>query len=465
MKNKFILPLWIMALLMLLACDEDVEKATLNDAIPANTLQPLEASAYTLVFEEGADDFEAFTWTVPDYGFVASANYTVEIDKAGWGFANAFVLEAANATSATLTVGELNDALLGLGLEPGEAAPVEVRVRATIGTRLEPVYSTVLSLTITPYATTFPPVYIVGDAQAWTLGDAVEMPSIAPGTYQAVAMFQNNGKFRLFETLSWTATQWGWSYFSGGTIASELTNAGDGDSNFLFNGATGYYKITVSLKDKTIAVEASAAPTLYLVGDAQAWDLGAALEMQTLGNGQFEVVGQFQQNGKFRFFVSPDWGADQYRYSFFSSGTIDADDLGDGADGDSNFLFKSASGVYKVVVNINSKTVTVEPEDEPALYIIGDDQGWSLGNAFKLTWLGGGKYEGTGTFTNGAKFRFFDRPDWSADFGDYTYFADGTISNLVENAADTDANFRFTGTTGTYTINVDLYNQVIELAP
>jgi hypothetical protein len=462
MKNKIILPLWIMAMLMLLACDEDIEKATLNDDIPANTLEPLQAASYTLVFEEGEEDFETFHWAVPDYGFVASANYTVEIDKEGWGFANAFELEAANATSATLTVAELNEALLGLGLSPGEPAPIEVRVRATIGTRLDPVYSTVLSLTVTPYTTIFPPVYIVGEAQAWNLGAAVELPSIAPGTYEAVAMFQNNATFRLFETPSWTATQWGWNYFSGGTIASELTNSGDGDSNFLFGGATGYYKITVSLKDKTIAIEASAAPTLYIVGDAQAWDLNNAIEMQSLGNGQFETVGQFQQNGKFRFFVSPDWGADQYRYSFFSSGTIDTD-LGDGADGDSNFLFKSTSGVYKIVVNINSKTITAEPVDEPALYIIGDDQGWTLGNALQLTWLGGGKYEGTGTFTNGAKFRFFDRPDWSADFGDYTYFEEGTISELLENAADNDAIFRFTGATGTYTIHVDLYNQLIEL--
>lgn len=463
MRNKIILPLMLLSLFILQACESDIDKVEMNTAITPNTLEPLPASAYTLAFDEGGNNFETFHWAAPDYGFAASVSYTVEIDKTGWGFANAFALEANNATSATLTVGALNGALLGLGLAPGEPASVEVRVRATIGTKVEPVYSTVLGLTITPYATTFPPLYIVGDVQAWNLDAAVEVPSIAPDTYEAVAMFQNNGKFRLFDTPDWTAPQYGWSYFNGGTIADVLADGADGDSNFLFNGETGYYKITVSLKNKTIAVEPASAPMLYIVGDAQAWDLNNALELQSLGNGQFEVVGQFQQNGKFRFFVSPDWGADQYGYSFFSSGTVDADDLSDGADGDSNFLFKSTSGVYKLTVNINTKTITVDPVDEPALYIIGDDQGWNLGNALQLTWLGGGKYEGSGTFTAGATFRFFEKADWGAKQYGWSYFSEGTIADTLEDPADSDSNFRVAGTTGTYTIRVDLYNQVIEL--
>src|SRR5262249_35199527 len=114
--------------------------------------------------------------------------------------------------------------------------------------------------TVTPYATTFPPVYIVGDAQSWTLTSALVLESTGPGTYEATGVFQNNGKFRLFATQDWNAQQWGWSYFSGGTLASELSDGGDGDSNFLFGGASGFYKITVSLKDKTIAMEATSAP-------------------------------------------------------------------------------------------------------------------------------------------------------------------------------------------------------------
>jgi len=457
MKNKIIPFILGFALLALWACEEDTQIVTMKENVAANTLTPLSGSTYTLSYDDSDKDFETFTWSVPDYGFEAAVDYTLEIDKAESDFSDPFTLPSANNTTATMTVGELNAALLGLGLTSEEAAGIKVRVRSSVNAKVAPVYSTVVNLTVTPYATTFPPVYIVGDAQGWNLANALVLQSTGPGTYEATGVFQNNGKFRLFATPDWTAQQWGWSFFSGGTIASELSDGGDGDSNFLFGGASGYYKVTVSLKDKTIAVAAASAPTLFIIGDAQGWDLNKALEMHSVGGGEFEVIGQFQENGKFRFFVSPDWAADQYGHSFFASGTIDSK-LGDGADGDSNFLFNSTTGVYKLVVNINTKTITVEATDEPTLYLIGDDQGWNLGNAFKMTWLGGGKYTGKTNFTNNAIFRFFDRPDWSAGFGNFPYFEEGTISPQLINGGGNDSNFKFTGTTGSYTITVDLYN-------
>ena len=284
---------------------------------------------------------------------------------------------------------------------------------------------------------------------------------------------------------SWDAQQWGWSFFSAGSIASGLLSGADGDSNFLFDLPSGYYKISVSLKDKTIALEASSAPTLFIIGDAQGWDLNNALEMHSLGAGQFEVIGQFQQNGKFRFFSSPDWAADQFRWSYFNGGTVDSE-LADGADGDSNFLFTGATGIYKMIVSINDKTISVESSAEPTLYIIGEDQGWNLANAFKLTWLGGGKYEGTTNFSTNATFRLFDKPDWPNGFGNYPYFGEegevnpllenandgdvpyfgeeGEVNPLLENANDGDVNFRFVGTTGTFTMAVDLYNLKVDMS-
>ena|SRR5688572_8431858 len=111
-----------------------------------------------------------------------------------------------------------------------------------------------------------------------------------------------------------------------------------------------------------------------------------------------------------------------------------------------------------MVVSINDKTISVESSPEPTLYIIGQDQGWSLANAFKFTWLGGGKYEGATNFSTNATFRLFDKADWPNGFGNYPYFEEGEISPLLEDANDNDLNFRFVGTTGTFTMDVDLYN-------
>jgi hypothetical protein len=457
MKNKIIRSIAALVMLACFACEEEGDKAILKSDVAPNAVQPLSAAAFTLLYDKSGDDFEPIRWTKPDFGFPASVSYTVEIARSGTDFASAYELVTADTTMAMMTVGELNSALLEMGLAPEEPAPIQIRVRSSINSRVPVVYSSPVSVTITPYTTVFPPIYIIGDAQAWNLNNALELQSIAPGKYEAVGTFQNNGKFRLFASPAWDAQQWGWSFFSGGTVASALSSGNDGDSNFLFGGTTGYYRITVSLKDKTIAMEASSAPTLFVIGDAQGWNLANALELHSLGNGQFEVTGQFQMNGKFRFFISPDWAAEQYRYSSFNGGTIDSD-LGDGADGDSNFLFRSATGIYKLTVNVNTKAITVDPASEPALYIIGQDQGWNLANAFKLTWLGGGKYRGNTNFTANATFRLFDRPEWPAGFGNYPYFEDGEISTMLQPAGDADSNFRFAGTTGAHTMTVDLYN-------
>lgn len=442
------------------ACEEEGSQAKLNKSVAQNTIQPLSSPSFTLAYEEGDMDFETITWEVPEFGFNASVNYIVEIDKAGSDFANAFELVTTTQPNATVTVGELNAALLSLGLEPETPGNVEVRVRSVINPNVAPLVSYVLDLSITPFATTFPPIYIVGDAQGWDLNNALELQSTGPGTYEAVGTFQQNGYFRLFATPAWDAAQWGYNFFT--TVDSDLTNGNDDDSNFIFNAVTGYYKVSVSLNDKTIVIEPASAPNMYIVGDEQSWDLNNALQMNSLGGGEFEVIGQFQNNGKFRFFVSPSWTAEQFGFSYFASGSVD-NELADGGDGDSNFLFSAATGIYKVVISLNDKTITAEPVDAPELYIIGSDQSWTLGNAFKLTWLGGGKYEGMTTFANDATFRLFDRPDWPGGFGNYPYFEDGEVTELLENANDSDSNFHFIGTTGTFKFKVDLYNRTVDM--
>lgn len=464
MKNKILRSAYFLFFFAILACDEEGEKAIIKSTVAPNAVQSLSGASFTLLFDQRDENFETITWTKLDYGFPASVSSIVEIAKGGEDFANAVELATTSANSITLTVGEMNEALLGLGLLPEEAADVEIRVRSVVNATIAPVYSMPLSVTLTPYATTFPPIYIVGDAQGWNLDNALELQSTGPGTYETTGIFQENGKFRFFATPAWDAQQWGWSFFNGGTVATGLSDGADGDSNFLFELPSGYYKITISLKDKTIWLEASSAPTLFIIGDAQGWNLSNALEMHSLGGGQFEVIGQFQQNGKFRFFASPDWGADQFRWSSFAGGTVDTE-LADGADGDSNFLFTAASGIYTMVVSINDKTISVESSLEPTLYIIGEDQGWNLANAFQLTWLGGGKYEGSTTFTNNATFRLFDKPDWPNGFGNYPHFGDeGEVNPILENANDGDQNFRFVGTTGTFTMSVDLYNLTVDMS-
>ena len=461
MKSKFLYTLLTLVLFISFSCEEEGTRAKLKPEVTPNTIQPTGSTSYELLFEDADSDFDPLEWSAPDFGFQASVSYTVEVAKEGSSFVNLFELATTTTPSVTVLVKELNAALLALGLEPGEPADIEIRIKSVINADVEPVYSVTLPLTVTPYATTFPPIYIIGDAQGWDTSKALVLEATGPGQYEGIGAFQEDGKFRFFDNLNWEQPQWGYSYFSSGTIPAILTNPGDNDSNFMFDGPSGYYEIKVNLNTKVISVTAASAPTLFIIGDAQSWNINNALEMKSLGEGKYEVIGQFQNNGKFRFFVSPDWNAEQYRFSYFT--TTDSE-LANGNDNDSNFLFTATTGIYKATVSLNDKTVTIEEAEEPTLYIIGQDQGWNLDNAFKLTWLGGGKYSGSTKFTNNATFRLFDSPSWSQGWGNYPYFAtEGSVTGPLENANDNDSNFRFNGTTGTFTFNVDLYNLSVEM--
>jgi hypothetical protein len=545
------------------ACQNDDELS--DGAAPdPNTLSSTLPSGTELVLDQdnGEEAFAEFSWTAVEFPG-KKAKYSIEMDKAGNNFMNAKDILTTEELSASLTIQDINIALINFGIKPEETADVELRIRSWVDYLTTPGLSNSFTFTLTPYLLQFPPIYIIGDAQGWNLDNAVALTSTTPGVYNGQARFTTNGKFRFFALPDWGSEQFGWSYFQGGTIPEQLGDGADGDSNFLFGGVsadykitvsltsksitlelagpppppsslflvtaatvdletaieiesveqgvyeqivmlekdtkfrifssrawtaekwawgsfdfadellqnsgddvsnflftgeTGYYLLSVNLDESTISFEASAAPqeTLYLIGDPNSWNLSNAWAMRSLGNNTFEVTGTFQTNQIFRFFVDPDWSAEQYRWSSFTGGSVDAD-LADGGGGDSNFKFAAASGTYKLTVSLSNKSIVVDPAAAPALYIVGDDQGWNLSNAVSMTWLGGGKFEATTTFTNNSIFRFFETPAWDAVQWKYVSFASGTIDADLGDGGGADSNFRFLGTTGTHTITVD-YN-------
>ena len=466
MKNIKILVAFLMVFMGLTACEEEMEKAMIKQEIAANSLNEMSSADYMLTFESRSEVFEEFAWTAPDFGFEASVTYTLQMDTAGGSFAKPFSFPTTQALTVSPTVNAVNAALLGMGLDPDVAAEVQFRVMSSVNPNVAPVYTNVVSANVTPYLATFPPIYIIGDAQGWNLGNALEVTSTGPGTYEAVGLFQADGKFRFFAMPSWDAEQWGWSFFEGGTVASELASGEDWDSNFLFGGTTGVYKISVNLNAKTITLEEGELPTLFVIGDAQGWNLQAALELTFLGGGKFEGTGTFQDGGYFRFFEKADWAATQYGYSYFDGGTIPAE-FTDGGDGDSNFIFAGSTGEYTVSVDLNSKEISLEVATQypAALYLVGDDQGWSFANSPTFTNLGGGVYEAEGVnFTKESTFRFFEEADnWSDDFG--AGFFTGGIDDELAAVGDNDDNFSFVGESGLYTITVSLSDMSIVVEP
>lgn len=448
-------------------CEDDNINAVLKSDIAPNTLNTPSAGNYVLTMEEKDQNMETFTWTPTDYGFKAGVTYRVEIDLAGNNFANAEEIASTNALQASVNTGAINDILLGLGLPPEEPGEIDVRVISSIGSQSEPVYSNTVTIAVTPYATSFPPIWGMGAGlKGWGPwpDNAVEWQSSAFKKYETIAYFTNGEAFRWFAQLDWGPTSYNYEYFT--SVDPLFENANDGDSNLKVAGASGWYKVMVDLNAKTVVAEETEEPALYMMGAAlNGWGPwpANAVKMTYIKPGVFEADADFKvANETFRFFAQADWSPTSYNYPYFT--TVDATNFENASDGDSNFRFIGTPGTLKVTVNLNEGTVTVGELADPVVYMMGDAlKGWGPwpDNAVVMTYKSPGVFEATADFTQGLAFRFFAQPDWGPTSYNYPYFT--TVDPDFENANDGDSNFKYVGATGSRKVTIDLTAKTVTL--
>jgi hypothetical protein len=210
-------------------------------------------------------------------------------------------------------------------------------------------------------------------------------------------------------------------------------------------------------------------PPIYMCGDATggwSWTLYSYKEIRSSAPNVYQTIGYFVNGGAFRFFKQTDWSPTSYNYPYFT-GTVSAL-FANANDGDSNFRFTGTTGYYQITVNMTTKSVSMTAVAEPMLFMTGQALGgWDWTTHYvKLTWLSNGIFRATATFTNGgtsSTFRFFAQQDWGPTGYNYPYFSAGTISNKFINANDGDKNFQFVGTTGSFTITVNMLDLIVSM--
>ncbi|MFC2109952.1 SusE domain-containing protein [Bacteroidota bacterium] len=218
----------------------------------------------------------------------------------------------------------------------------------------------------------------------------------------------------------------------------------------------------------TITSYATDFEPIFMIGDAVlGWDTTKAVEVYGIGPSTYEVIAEFNNGGAFRFFDAPDWGANSYNWTFFSTGSI-ASDFENAGDGDTNIRFTGTTGYYKIGVNTKSLTITMTPVDQPALFMVGagvPDAGWGWDTPVEMTWIKDGIFEATTTFSLDT-FRFFSKDgDWGSGTNFPYYLSEEyEIDAIFEDAQDGDNNFRFIGTPGVYKIIVNQLEKTIVLA-
>lgn len=359
--KKISLILFVLMTVFFAACEKDKENVLLKETITANDLSNLSGSTFVLLMDNKDLTFQTFTWTEVDYGFAAVVTYTVQMDKKTNNFSSPIDLVAVtNATTAAITVGELNRLLLAAGLAPDAAADVQFRVKSTIHTAVTPVYSDVTEANVTPYAVVFPPIYMTGAATGgwnWDMYTYKILPSTSPNVYETIGRFISGEAFRFFKQPDWGPTSYNYPYFT--TVSNLFENASDGDSNFKFIGTTGFYRVTVNMTTKTVTMTAVDDQVLFATGAALGgwnWDTDF-IQLTWLSDGIYRATTDFA-NETFRFFGQQGWSPVGYNYPYFNGGTV-SPLFENAADGDSNFRFIGTPGSYTITVNLIDKIVTM----------------------------------------------------------------------------------------------------------
>jgi hypothetical protein len=282
--KRFIENRWrlVLTLTVLLAasCETDVVKPILSDdskfTAPAIT-NTATSSETELLPENAGDPYETIQWSKSGYdGMPLATTYTVEIDK-NEDFANPRVLATTVNTSTTLTVGQLNDMMLALGVPGFEKDTVYMRVKSVItGQPNAPLYSGVIERVATTFQNsecgTYCTIGIIGDASPGGWDTDVDLRLADPTKVDkhtwTTTLYLNTGAVKFRAQDGWDVN-WGAASFPEGTGVQNGANipiATAGYYKVTFNDETGAY----SFDDQAAATYA----TVGLIGPAQTggWD-------------------------------------------------------------------------------------------------------------------------------------------------------------------------------------------------
>lgn len=168
MKNITKSLIALFTVLAISCSSDDVEDRPVITGIDAPVMAAPEGNnGYVLSVENAANQAERFVWSSANYDTDVAIIYTVEIDTAGNEFANPQSLgSVTGANQLSVSVETMNGVALALGANPFESKEFEVRIKASVNDTFEPMYSNVASISITPYTTESPKLWVPGGYQA-----------------------------------------------------------------------------------------------------------------------------------------------------------------------------------------------------------------------------------------------------------------------------------------------------------
>lgn len=256
----------ILALLAVFAASctsDDVENRPVVEGIDTPILQaPEEGNNYVLNPDNLDDLAERFVWTAANFGEGIIVNYDLEIDFSGEDFDTPSVIGSTNGvTQLAVSVNVLNSAIQTLEATPFEPSTFQVRVKAYVADNI--LYSNYVEITVTPFSTEIPKLWIPGGYQAdsgygdnWTHATAPMLSAVEFGdtnfegyVYIANDITSPDNGFKFSAQAGWDGTNYGQGAGDG-----ELSADG-GASNLVAN--AGYYLVKANTEALTYSMTAT----------------------------------------------------------------------------------------------------------------------------------------------------------------------------------------------------------------
>lgn len=239
-----------LAAIGLSACKKDEVQATLT---PTNSVALTASTTNVVLTQANASNTAAtftftpltFAWANVDKPYAPATTYTLQAAKQGTSFASLVsTIDLGAGPTKTMSVSDLNSALLAGGLPVGTATPLDIRVKAVYATNA-PLYSSTLPLTATVYCAQ------PAANQAWSIIGAA-----AKGWSTDVIMTYNCALNAYTYTGPFAADEYKFRY--GGAWAANLGSAGSagalkqGGDNLKITTAGTY---TITLKPASLAAD------------------------------------------------------------------------------------------------------------------------------------------------------------------------------------------------------------------
>lgn len=378
MKRIFLFLVIITGLSLAFSCAKEEKEPILDLSQvvkPAFTF-PANNAAFVLTEADEANEMANFQWSATDYKLenLASTKYILQMDLVDNTFANAQTLVSAETTSFSMGVAAMNQKMLNADLAPGETHNVYFRIISFITEQghADEMVSEVLTLSITPFTAEIvvKPIYLLGDATdaGWNNANALPMTYIGGSQFSIVANLAGAGKYLKFiSRLGAWAPQWGTDATGtseGGPLVYRPDETVTDPPAIPAPAEAGQYKITIDTLALTYTIGVPT-PEMYMLGDgcAAGWNNGNALPMSGTG-GSYFIITDLPGGGQLKFITTLGQWAPMYGTD--ATGTSESGPLvyrPDEATADPPAIpAPAAGGSYKVSMNINTMSYTVEPQ-------------------------------------------------------------------------------------------------------